>query len=150
LKVIVTCKLVHFILRYEIHETPDLLLGCLQREQGKFITGPGALIGNGVSNTYVIDRTNCSPAAELCAALELNGYDDWVLPSINELTEMFLRLGTAAPAPNTNIGGFSGQAYWSSTEYNADNIWRQYDFSEPETQQKIQAAMCVPYAYFNI
>lgn len=76
---------------------------------------PGALSKNlfsGKSNTesIVINCTTVITAAEACHNFE-NDYDDWFLPSINELEKLY---------DNKNlIGGFdtSGIYYWSSTEF---------------------------------
>ena len=78
-------------------------------------------IGTGKSNTSMIveglnsaGETNC--AAQLCADYELNGFNDWFLPSIDELREMYSWL------IDINSGGhkdtFQHDAYWTSTEVN--------------------------------
>lgn len=61
-------------------------------------------------DTYndVTDKTE--RAAYLCYSLEYNGYDDWFLPSFNELKEMYEILHSY------DIGGFSDDNYWSSSE----------------------------------
>ena len=92
-------------------------------------SGAGAEIGDGVTNTVGIDTAACSvdgDAAKMCASLSLNGFDDWFLPSANELDEIYNKIGPGAPAPNTNIGGFAADFYWSSTENDANFAWRQY------------------------
>ena len=43
------------------------------------------------------------------------GYDDWYLPSINELEIMYLIIGQGS---GVNVGGFTDNYYWSSTEIN--------------------------------
>ena len=62
-------------------------------------------------------------AARICGDLDLNGYSDWYLPSKDELHKLYLNIGPAAPAPNTNIGGFTDASYWSSSEYDANYAW---------------------------
>jgi hypothetical protein len=48
-------------------------------------------------------------AAQACDALEVNGFDDWFLPSRDELHYMYGNLHMR------NLGGFSADWYWSST-----------------------------------
>ena len=88
------------------------------------ITGAdGEAIGTGLQNT--IDIVNsCSEeniAARLCFNLVLNGYDDWFLPSKDELNQLYLR--------KELVGGFATDItapYWSSTEREIYNsAWRQ-------------------------
>ena len=62
-------------------------------------------------------------AAQACDALEVNGFDDWFLPSRDELHYMYGNLHMR------NIGSFSLDWYWSSTFINgvwefADGNWR--------------------------
>jgi hypothetical protein len=64
---------------------------------------------NGQINTYLINK-NCgiSSAASQCINLTLNGYDDWYLPSIDELVLLY-----KAPVLE---GSLEIGIYWSSTE----------------------------------
>lgn len=88
-------------------------------------------IGAGAQNTLGI-ITKCNDpntGAKLCSELELNGYSDWYLPSINEVELMFLHRGV--------IGQFStseDKMYMSSTEFEMESgaYWRYYiyDFGE--------------------
>jgi hypothetical protein len=49
--------------------------------------------------------------------LVLNGYSDWYLPSIEELQIMYSRLHLQG------LGGFGGDWYWSSSQYNPSFAW---------------------------
>jgi hypothetical protein len=64
-------------------------------------------------------------AAKICDELVIGAYSDWYLPSKYELNVMFYSIGQGALSPNTNIGGFPEAWYWSSTEFDKDNAWRQ-------------------------
>ena len=89
--------------------------------------GAGTEIGAGSTNTMIIDTSSCitpTDAAPKTADL-VNGYDDWFLPSINELIHLDHTIGRQAPAPNTNVAGLKtgNVAYWSSTETNANTAF---------------------------
>ncbi|MBU0765257.1 MAG: DUF1566 domain-containing protein [Bacteroidetes bacterium] len=87
---------------------------------GTLISGAdGTAIGTGNQNTIDIEAgcTTAGIAADICANLILNGFDDWFLPSKNELNQMYIN--------KSSIGGFSTGSYWSSTETNAESAWRQ-------------------------
>jgi hypothetical protein len=96
---------------------PNSEWGCY----GTLIPGAdGVNIGTGNQNTTDIDVACTTPtiAADRCINLVLNSYSDWFLPSLNELLEMYNKIGPGAPAPNTNVGNFTLQGYWSSSENN--------------------------------
>jgi len=77
----------------------------------------GEAIGTGQSNTTAIINTLGSiNAPGRCNDLDLNGYTDWFMPSINELLEMYYKIGPGATGINQNIGNFGQAYYWSSTE----------------------------------
>ena len=97
--------------------TTAVIWGC----SGAIITGAdGVAIGTGNQNTIDI-VTGCTfssgYAAQICYNLNLGGYDDWYLPSKDELNEMYLN--------KSIIGGFSIGRYWSSTEFNNYNAFVQ-------------------------
>lgn len=70
----------------------------------------GTAIGTGSSNTAAISNacTNIVGAAVYCSDLDMDGYDDWFLPSSGELLEMYDKIRTG----NNFTSGF----YWSSTQ----------------------------------
>jgi hypothetical protein len=72
------------------------------------------VVGTGYKNTadIVLGCPEEVIAARLCHDLEMNGYNDWFLPSINELYLMYTNLHL------TGSGSFEDQFYWSSTQDN--------------------------------
>jgi hypothetical protein len=91
------------------------------------ITGAtGTAIGTGLSNTNTIiasqGGTATSYAAGLARSYRGGGYDDWYLPSKNELNKLYIN--------RTAIGGFAsggleGDFYWSSSEFSISEAWDQ-------------------------
>jgi uncharacterized repeat protein (TIGR02543 family) len=77
-------------------------------------TGAGATdIGTGKINTskIVSIQGTGSYAAKLCDDLSLSGYNDWFLPSRDELNCMYTNLKAYG------LGGFTDIEYWSSSEW---------------------------------
>jgi uncharacterized protein (TIGR02145 family) len=104
-------------------------LVCAPTDQGSFqwgclntnISGTSTAFGTGMANTLAIVN-GCSQrpiAASVCNDLVLNGYDDWYLPSLDELSLMYQNLWTQ------NLGNFqyNYQWYWSSSQSNSGNAW---------------------------
>ena len=105
----------------------------------------GTAIGTGLSNTNTIITIQGagSYAAKICADYTVTvgqvTYDDWYLPSKDELNKMYANIGIGIPArassdPMYNIGGFTinhPTAYFSSSETGAGNAW--YTFFENGT-----------------
>ena len=94
---------------------------------GVLISGAdGTAVGTGEQNTIDIEA-GCATsgiAADICAnySIENSGvtYDDWFLPSKDELDLMYTNLKDAG------VGGFTVYVYWSSSEYDAFRAWFQY------------------------
>lgn len=96
---------------------------------GIIISGAdGDGIGTGADNTSDI-LASCSMsgiAAELCDDYTGGGYNDWFLPSKDELNEMYQNEATINATAGANGGsGFANYFYWSSTEVNFTNAWIQ-------------------------
>ena len=87
--------------------------GCM----GTNIIGTSSTLGSGQNNTNLI-LAGCSArpiAASVCADLVLNGYDDWFLPSSQELLLAYTRLRPM------NIGNL-GPMNYTSTQINSDLV----------------------------
>jgi hypothetical protein len=94
-------------------------------------------IGTGAQNTEAIVSFGCdfgNPDAALAATgYELNGYDDWFLPSKDELDLLWTNLAdsdgddsNSGPADPNNPGGFASGSYWSSSQGNSTFARSQY------------------------
>ena len=88
--------------------------------------------GTGQANTTAIigQSGHTASAAKVCDDLSIVNnsitYDDWFLPSKDELNLMYENLKLFV------IGGFANAGYWSSSEYSADLAWGQdYDDGDP-------------------
>lgn len=65
---------------------------------------------------------NVIAAIAYCEGLDLGGYDDWFMPSMDQLVLMWENLGSTDlngngynDGPNDNCGGFASEVYASST-----------------------------------
>jgi hypothetical protein len=107
-------------------------LVCAQNDQSKsvpwysqsyiFYGTTSTAIGSGQKNTssLVSILGNGHYAARFCDDLVLNGYDDWFLPSRDELGLMYTNL------KRNGFGNFSNSSYWSSSESDYLNAYAQY------------------------
>ena len=88
---------------------------------GIAITGAdGTALGTGNQNTIDI-MAGCATAgiaARICGDLVIGIYDDWYLPSLGELNKL--------QANKVLIGGFSTNAYWSSSEATTAEAWQRH------------------------
>jgi len=98
----------------------DQSLGATWNNIAFGVTGAtGKNIGAGPYNTRKIVRfqgTDGIYAALLCAQYRNEGYNDWYLPSKNELAEMYKQKA---------LIGAGDHIYWSSTEVDENIAWAQ-------------------------
>jgi len=83
------------------------------------LLGTSASLTSGLANSMTILSTygassGTNYAAYICLSLDLNGFDDWYLPSKDQLEKM--------DDVDALIGNLSGW-YWSSTEFDAANAY---------------------------
>ena len=82
----------------------------------------GVVVGTGLQNSLDV-VSGCQEdliAASVCLNYVIGSYDDWYLPSIDEL---YLVLNTIGPfGLNNNLGEFLEGEYLSSTEYSNPNL----------------------------
>ena len=80
----------------------------------------GTTIGTGYDNTYNAMSGSEHPAAEVVRNATHGGYDNWSLPSKDELNLMYENLHEAG------IGDFDPVFYWSSSEDTNSRAWGQF------------------------
>ena len=92
------------------------------------VTAQGTAIGTGLANSNAIvaqaGATTTMYAAKLCLDYSVGEgsylYNDWFLPSKDELAQLYLRRDAK------RSGGFAEEGYWSSSEYGQWDAWSQY------------------------
>ena len=96
------------------------------------IGGDAALtgIGEGQAATTAIvshmeGKSITDTAAQLCDALSHNGFEDWFLPSRDELNAIWDNIVDNGSGSNSGVGGFAGEYYWSSSEASSNDAWTQ-------------------------
>jgi hypothetical protein len=96
---------------------------------GSLIDNTESGISSGANNTasIILKCKEAGIAANICNDLVLNGYNDWFLPSKDELNLIYQNLALAG------IGDFSTSGYWSSTEYSQYFGWYQYFVNGSQT-----------------
>ena len=95
------------------------------------ITGTGTAIGTGKANTAAILAVDANaPAAKACKDYNGGGKDDWFLPSMDELREMY--------KARTHLGISSAVSFLSSSQGGSSNVLVQvFDNGDWGSSQKI-------------
>ena len=117
-------------------ENTDINAEWSTTDENKEIVGLKTDIGAGKNNTNLIIQgfknidANAT-AAEYCAALDVNGFTDWFLPSKDELNLMYVNLyqkglGGFAPIPFDEFAGWwRSESYRSSSQEDYDGAMYQ-------------------------
>ncbi len=88
-------------------------------------------IGGGMNNTnsiIALGGTTASYAAKSCRSYNGGGYNDWYLPSQDELNKLFLNRAI--------IGGLSGVWYWSSSDAGIYGMIQHFSTGSQSTNYK--------------
>lgn len=96
--------------------------------RGVFTGATGTAIGTGLENTLKIKKANCPlydpdektwmiAAAEICLEYKGAGFNDWFLPSKDELHEAYMNLSYSS------LVDFDNHSYWSSSEKDVEFAW---------------------------
>ena len=104
--------------------------------------GTETAIGKGKSNTDTLvakkkaNSTLSFPAAEECDKYTGGWYEDWFLPSFEELEEMYKNLKLKSKG-----GNWDGDYYWSSSEKDSEgnNLAYMQSFGDYESYSNVQA-----------
>lgn len=89
----------------------DKIWGCNIANNTSFLVGTGFENSENVLANFQSGACAESPDAFLaCSELDRNGFDDWYLPSVNELQELY---------PYRGQLGLADKRYWSSSELDA-------------------------------
>ncbi|MDR2597114.1 MAG: DUF1566 domain-containing protein [Treponema sp.] len=90
----------------------------------KIVAGTNTGVGSGKRNTEIIVEHlkvlgESGRAAQLCVSINFDGYNDWFLPSKDELDLMYKNL------KQKGLGGFGSDTYWSSSQIYKINAFGQ-------------------------
>jgi PKD repeat protein len=118
-----------------VADDPGYVFGYYRPQGTNLVVSTGTDIGSGKGNTEALvtamgsaayssssgSTTKAEYAAKMCADYRGGGHADWFLPSKDELDLMHQNLYLQ------NLGDFSSNLYWSSSEYYLGySVWNQY------------------------
>ena len=111
----------------------------------------GTAIGTGAQNTLdIVAGSSCGGSyvspAQYCYDLVIDGYDDWFLPSSDELFQM----RSIITGPLGNLGNLTIQFYWSSSEVDGGVAWCVYPRPYDSTEATIYARPKSQVSYYTI
>ena len=110
---------VHGLVAAESDQSIGIQWGSYSRES---VGALGAELGSGFANTNKVLKSvrgkTVNYAAAMARSYHGGGYNDWYLPSKDELNELYINKAL--------IGKFHKFFYWSSTEFGEDAAWMQF------------------------
>jgi len=121
----------HGIIATNSNESTGVAWGCSTIS----IFGTSVNLGAGSNNTTLIVN-GCATnniAARICFNLTSGGYSDWVLPSTDELSKLYIN--------RVAIGGFSNVSYWTSTQVTTSSA-RSINFSSGTLNSTAKSTSC--------
>jgi hypothetical protein len=125
---------VHGIIAAPTDQSNDAEWGC---EATSISGADGMILGTGFQNTLdiVAGCTTIGIAGQICNDLDLNGYNDWFLPSQDELDKLYISKDL--------VGGYVIDLYWSSTEVDIYNAWARsfFDNQQGNTNKTISGSV---------
>ena len=83
-------------------------------------------------------KLSWSNAIEYCSKLSSNGFNDWRLPSKDELNELYKNKDSL-----DSKEAFIENGYWSSSEFSSTTAWRQYFYNGGQGTSNKTTALCV-------
>ncbi|HPI30865.1 MAG TPA: DUF1566 domain-containing protein [Bacteroidales bacterium] len=105
------------------YQFSTIIWGCAGVATG----GTSTALGSGQANTTaIVNGCSESGAAYVCDTLVSGVYDDWYLPSRDELEKLY--------KSKDIIGGFASDRYWSSSESNEHDAWS-HDFGNDSIKE---------------
>ena len=117
----------HGLIAPQTDQSTSVKWGCY----GTSIPGAASLTDGAANTAAIVAACSTTPiAASICDSLTLNGYSDWFLPAKAQLNYLYQQKNL--------VGGFSTYNYWSSSEYNAGNAWRQnFNYGNQDGNNKL-------------
>lgn len=108
----------------------------------------GTAIGTGAANTQAMDAACSSGAGQAAADYSVGGFDDWFLPSLDELNALCKwafndQIDVFCNIPGYSLtrvnGGFTNDWYWSSTQSavnSLDSLAQWFNWGDQDRFQK--------------
>ncbi len=113
---------IHGLIAATVNQSAGIIWAKVAYQSTAVPGGTDTTLGSGATNTDRIIAQNGvddnTYAAGKARAYDGGGYDDWYLPSLDELTLLYIN--------RVIIGGFSADYYWSSTEGGVNSAWSKH------------------------